>query len=122
MGNQFIASARELRSNHDLIFRNITGGDLQKSRDWQYIIRNGPLYITAGYRNSLDGMVRRTWDGVTKVNRLGIALLAIEGGFFCFLSVAWSWVLLQVRPGPCALRAAPQALALQPLGRRLALV
>ncbi len=58
MGNQFISSAREIYSNHALL-ANITDEDLLLNRDWQYINKNGPAYITAGYRQSADGMVLR---------------------------------------------------------------
>ena len=47
MGNQFISSAREIYSNHALL-ANTTVEDLLLNRDWQYINKNGPAYITAG--------------------------------------------------------------------------
>lgn len=58
MGNQMVASARELMSNHERI-ANETGYNITANRDWQYIMVNGPTSVTAGYRHSLDSMVQR---------------------------------------------------------------
>lgn len=41
MGNSLIAAARELYSNHWRLYNN-TGGNLNATRDWQYIQTNGP--------------------------------------------------------------------------------
>ncbi|GLI64845.1 hypothetical protein VaNZ11_008226 [Volvox africanus] len=94
MGNAFIASARELVSNHIRI-ANITHNNFLLNRDWQYINRNGPASITGGYRLSLNGMVLRTWDSVGKVNMLGIGLLVAEGCVVCGVAALYMWILLK---------------------------
>lgn len=37
----------------------------------------------------------RAWDGVNKVNILGIALLIVEGALCCGIATVWIWNLLQ---------------------------
>ncbi|GLC33063.1 hypothetical protein PLESTB_000374500 [Pleodorina starrii] len=94
MGNAFIASAREIVSNHIRI-ANATKNNFMLNRDWQYINLNGPASISLGYRLSLNGMVLRTWDSVGRVNMLGIGLLVAEGCVVCGAAALYMWILLK---------------------------
>jgi hypothetical protein len=58
-------SAREISSNH-LKWANASGR-LSGQRDWQYVLNNGPTNLTVGYRESMNGLVLRAMDSVTKV-------------------------------------------------------
>ncbi len=55
----------------------------------------GPANLTAGYRSSMNGLVLRAMDSVSKVNTLSVALLVTEGCALCLVAIMYIWILLQ---------------------------
>ena len=68
---------------------------LSEHREWQYILHNGPTNLTFGYRETMNGLVLRAMDSVTRVNNLSVALLVAEGCCMCLMAIAYMWLLLQ---------------------------
>ena len=94
--NGVIVHAREVLQNHAYI-SEITNGNITNHHDWQFVLTNGVESGTVGYRQSTDGVTSVTMDKVDQIYTVAIALLIVEGVFFCVGAAVWSlWMFLAV--------------------------
>jgi len=92
VGNQLIASAREVLHNHELIAAE-TGNDFRLDKDWQYVMSNVP-HLASQYTVSLSALLQRDFQTLSELSEMGWGFMIVEL-VVCAAVIVWSFILLK---------------------------